>query len=118
MKSQRILRLQALLAREISGLVQTRLKDPRIGMATVTGVDVSPDARNAKIFVSILGGDKQRRDTLAGLNRSLTFVRREISGMLRTKTVPRFEFVYDPAAACGERMENLFKEIASDTGLH
>ena len=79
MGSVRIEKVQELIKQEASEIIMRELKDPRIGFVTITEVDVSSDLHNAKLYVSILGSDKQIEDTWKGLNSSLGFIRRELA---------------------------------------
>lgn len=90
------------------------LKDPRIGFVTVTGVDTSPDLRQARVFVSVLGGDKRREQSLAGLAAAHGVLQRRLASELRMKRTPQLAFEYDPAVERGVRMTQLIDELAPD----
>jgi ribosome-binding factor A len=87
--------LRAVLAEAVG-----ELKDPRIGFITVTGVKTSPDLRHAKVFVSVLGSERKRTDSLAG--------------ELRLKRTPQLTFQYDPSVEEGVRMSKLIDELVTD----
>ena len=82
----RIEKLQELIKQETGKMLLNDIKDPRIGFVTVTDVEMTGDLREAKIFVSIMGGDEQVKSSLEGLNSALGFVRREIGKRMRTRT--------------------------------
>lgn len=87
------------------------LKDPRVGFVTITGVDVSPDLRLAKVFFSVVGDESARRETEAGLKSSVPFIRQHLGSQLRLKYTPDLQFHYDESVEYGSRIEGLLKEI-------
>ena len=105
--TRRTKRIADLITREIAQIVQRELKDPRIGIVTFTGADVSSDLGSAKVYYTVLGDDKQREDTKAGLERACGFIRREIAHRLDTKTTPHLRFVYDSSMDRAIRLEEL-----------
>src|SRR2546423_3315315 len=90
------------------------LKDPRIGFVTVTGVETSTDLRHAKVFVSVLGSERKRHDSLAGLEAAHGVLQRRIAGELRLKRTPQLTFQYDPTVEQGVRMSKLIDELVTD----
>ena len=92
------------------GLVE--LKDPRIGFVTITGVDTSPDLRRARVFVSVLGSEQKRRNSLAGLDAAHGVLQAMVSRELRLKRTPQLAFEYDPSIEHGVRMSQLIDELA------
>jgi ribosome-binding factor A len=90
------------------------LKDPRIGFVTVTGVETSPDLRHARVFVSVLGPQKKRERSLAGLEAAHGVLQRTLARELRMKRTPQLAFEYDPAVERGVRMTQLIDELAPD----
>jgi ribosome-binding factor A len=90
------------------------LKDPRIGFITVTGVETSPDLRQAKVYVSVLGSGRKRAQSLAGLEAAHGVLQRRIAGELRLKRTPQLTFQYDPSVEQGVRMSKLIDELVTD----
>ena len=90
------------------------LKDPRIGFVTVTGVETSPDLRTARVFVSVLGSEKKREKTLAGLEAAHGVLQGRIASELRLKRTPQLTFEYDDSVERGVRMSHLIDELAPD----
>ena len=88
------------------------LKDPRIGIVTVTGVSVSPDLREGTVYVSVLGGEKKRLAALAGLESAHAIVQSRIARELHLKRTPHLTFEYDPSVEHGVRMTKLIDELA------
>jgi ribosome-binding factor A len=91
-----------------------QLKDPRIGFVTVTGVETSPDLRYARVFVSVLGAERKRTQTLAALQAAHAVLQSRIAHELRMKRTPQLEFEYDPSVERGVRMSKLIDELAPD----
>ncbi len=106
-------RVGDLLREEIADLVIHRLKDPRIGFVTITGVDVTDDIKIAKVYVSILE-DEDKKTTLEILNSAKSFIRSELSKRLRMKFIPSIEFRLDTSIEYGNRIEKLFKKIEGE----
>src|SRR5919205_1520578 len=91
-----------------------RLKDPRIGFVTVTAVETSSDLRQARVFVSVLGGERKRAETLAGLDAAHSVLQSALARELRMKRTPQLTFEYDPSVERGVRMTKLIDELAPD----
>ena len=90
------------------------LKDPRIGFVTLTGVDTSPDLRQARVYVSVLGSERKREKTLEGLQSAHGVLQARIASELRLKKTPTLEFEYDPTIDQGMRMSQLIDELAPE----
>ena len=92
------------------------LKDPRIGFVTVTAVDTSPDLRQARVFVSVLGNERKRTASMAGLTAAHGVLQARVARELRMKRTPQLAFEYDPTVERGVRMTALIDELAPDDG--
>src|ERR687888_1643433 len=90
------------------------LKDPRIGFVTVTGVDTSPDLRQARVYVSVLGSERKREATLAALAAAHGVLQARLARELRMKRTPQLAFEYDPSVERGVRMTKLIDELAEE----
>jgi len=112
MSGHRPERLAELIKKEVSDLLQKDIKDPRIGFVTVTDVEVSGDLRHAKIFVSILNGDKE--ETMAGLEATTGFVRKELGKRIRLRHIPEVIFRYDTTIETGTRVFKILEDINKD----
>ena len=99
-------RVGELIREQISSLMP-ELRDPRIGLTTVTEVKMSPDLKHGRVYVSILGGPEERAKTLAGLNSAASHIRHEISARLRLRNTPDLSFFYDESIEYGARIEEL-----------
>jgi ribosome-binding factor A len=99
-------RLGDLIQREVSELIRLELRDPRVGMITITSVDVSPDMSHAKLFFTMLEKDKLE-DTLQGLKRSAGFLRTQLARRMKMYTTPELRFEYDESVERGDRLSRL-----------
>ena len=90
------------------------LKDPRVGFVTLTGVEASSDLRHARVFVSVLGSERKREQTLAALAAAHGVLQARIGRELRLKRTPQLAFEYDPTVERGVRMTRLIDELAPD----
>jgi ribosome-binding factor A len=88
------------------------LNDPRIGIVTITGVETSPDLRHARVFVSVLGSERKRERSLAGLAAAHGLLQARLARELRLKRTPQLSFEYDPTVERGVRMTRLIDELA------
>jgi len=105
------------LQREVSSILARGLKDPRIkGFITVTGAKMSPDLREATVFVSIHGDDKIRTETFAGLTAAAGYLQRESAKNLGLRFVPHLRVAYDESVAEGDKIERLLKEVKEKEG--
>lgn len=114
MASQRIRRVQNLLRSEISNVVRRKLKDPRVGMVTITEVDAAPDLKNARVFVSVLGSREERENTLEGLRSAAGFIRSELMEVLHLRPMPVLDFRGDESLARGARTLELLEQITHE----
>ncbi len=111
--SQRMDRVNELLRQEIGALLAKEVADPRIGFATITDVETSPDLRHAKVWVSIIGQDADRKETLRALAHTMPFIRHELGKRLRIRRIPDLHVTLDDSAERGTRLMHLLDEIAA-----
>jgi ribosome-binding factor A len=109
--SQRLDRLADLVRSELATLLQREMRDPRIGLATVTRVDLSRDLGHAVIHVSALGSEEQRAGAVAALEHAKGFLRRELAHRLSLRTTPELKFVLDRGAEHSQRISDLLDEL-------
>jgi ribosome-binding factor A len=100
--------------REVVSEAVGELKDPRLGFVTVTGVETSPDLRHARVFVSVLGTERQRQESIAALESAHGVLQGKVNRELRLKRTPQLAFEYDPSVERGVRMTQLIDELAPD----
>lgn len=111
--SQRTDRIDELLRQEIGGIVAKEVSDPRIGFATITKVETTPDLRHAKVWVSVIGQPAERTATISALSRAMPFVRHELGRTLRLKRIPDLHVELDDTAERGTRVLQLLDELES-----
>ncbi|MBF0343981.1 MAG: 30S ribosome-binding factor RbfA [Nitrospirae bacterium] len=106
-------RVGDLLRREISGIILTRVKDPRIGFITITDVELSDDLKLARVYVSVL--DRQHIDhTLKVLRTAVSFIRRELARNVNLRHVPSLEFFEDKSIEYGLKIDGILKQIKEE----
>ena len=94
----------------VSGRIAEGLRDPRIGFVTVTSVDTSPDLRQARVYVSVLGDPEEREATMAGLESAHGVLQQAVASELRLKHTPTLQFVFDESIGRGMRISELLDE--------
>ena len=97
--------------REILAEEIPKLKDPRVGFVTVTGVKVTPDLRRAIVFYTALGDEKDQKATAAGLRSATAHLRQVLGHQIRMKTLPVLEFEEDETAETADRIERLIQQL-------
>jgi ribosome-binding factor A len=100
----RLKRLSSLMIQTISEVIRKELKDPRIGFVTITDVEISPDLRHAKVFVSAFGDDSQKDAAVAGLNSASGFIYKQIRPEIAIKRVPSLRFFRDDSIERGVKV--------------
>ena len=108
--TERMRRVNEALREVIAAAIAGELEDPRIGFVTVTAVETSPDLRYARVFVSVLGEERDRVSTLAGLTSSRGLVQAAIAREMRLKRTPTLSFHYDESPERGIRLSRLLEE--------
>ncbi len=111
MRFKRSQRLQELLVKEISLLIQKGLKDPRIGFATVTKIDLTDNLRYAKVYVSVIGDDIEAENTIKGLNNAKGYIRGLLGKNLYLRYVPDLDFQKDDSSEKLDKISRLLGEI-------
>ena len=110
MAAGRIRRVNEALREVLSARIAEGLKDPRVGFVTVTSVDTSPDLRHARVYVSVLGSEDEREQSLEGLGSSRGYLQATIARELRMKHTPTLEFLHDSSIDHGFRISELLDE--------
>ncbi len=111
----RIERLAEQIRDDVAEMVAGELKDPRIGLATVTRVDLSADLRHARVLVSVAGDEEAKGETLAGLSSATGFVRRELGKRLRIKRAPEVVFVLDRGLENESKVEAVLHRLKKES---
>jgi ribosome-binding factor A len=107
MSTGRMRRVDEAMREVLSGAITSELKDPRVGFVTVTAVETAADLRRARVFVSVLGGEGERRRTLDALRHAHGYLQRRVADELRLKHTPTLEFAYDASAERSARIAEL-----------
>lgn len=102
------------IAIEVSDLLRTRVKDPRVGFASITHVEVSGDLRHAKIFVSVMGEEEDKKSTMEALRHASDFLRHEMAGRLTLRFMPEIVFKLDSSIEQGSHILSLIREMEKE----
>ncbi|MGC5324073.1 30S ribosome-binding factor RbfA [Brevibacillus sp. SYSU BS000544] len=116
MNKTRTNRIGEEIKKELSILLQREMKDPRIGFVTVTGVEVTPDLQQAKVFVSVFGSAEQKEASLRGLQKAKGFLRTEIAKRIKLRHAPDLIFKMDASIDYGNKIETILREISTTEG--
>lgn len=103
------------IKREISHILREKVSDPRIGFVSITSVELTPDLKNAKIFVSVYGDEKAQKDTLDGLKSATHFIRGELGKIMELRYMPELYFAYDKSIERGSRVFSIMNKLKRDT---
>jgi ribosome-binding factor A len=111
----RIERVNNLIRREVSELIQRQVKDPRLdAFVAVTEVATSPDLKYAKVFVSCINGKQEEQKTLGVLNAASGFLRKELAKKLRLRRIPELNFYWDDSIEHGDHILRLIDQVSSE----
>lgn len=110
-------RVGAQIQRELAELIQFEVKDPRVGLVTVSAVEVTRDMAYAKVFITMLDSEHGVDEVLAALNHAAGFLRRELGKRMKLRITPQLTFLYDPSVEYGSTLNALINAaLASDRG--
>lgn len=112
--SQRTDRVGDLLRSELASIIQREMRDPRVALTTVSGVQVSRDLSHAEVRISVLGEDARRQESLEALTRAKGYLRRLLAQRLRLRTVPELEITLDRGAEHSQRISDILEELDVD----
>lgn len=111
------IRINGEVQKELSRIIREELKDPRIHpMTSVMEVEVAPDLKTCKAYISVLGSDEEARDTIKGLKQAEGFIRRELARTVNLRNTPQIRFLLDQSTEYGVAMSRLIDEIAAKEG--
>ncbi len=113
MQNHRPTRVAELLQSEIADLLLRQLKDPRLRMATISRVDVSPDLREARVYVSRVGNEDEQKETMEGFARAVGFIRSQLGKRVKLRHTPSLTFKLDTAIADSVRISRLLHDLTS-----
>lgn len=112
--SMRANRVAEQMKKELSDIISRRLKDPRVGFVTVTDVQVTGDLQQAKVYITVLGDEDTKQETLTALEKAKGFIRSEIGSRIRLRKTPEIFFEFDESIEYGNRIEKLISELKKD----
>jgi ribosome-binding factor A len=105
-------RINEEVLRELSNIIRGEVKDPRIStLCSVVAVEVAPDLKTAKVYISVLGDEKAQADTMEGLRSSASFIRHKLATNVNLRNTPELRFVLDQSIAYGVRMSKLIDDV-------
>jgi ribosome-binding factor A len=107
-------RIAEQIQRELSEIIRVELKDPRIGMITLTDVEVTPDGARARVFFTVLGDSARVDEAAAGLQHAAGYLRSQLARSLNLRIVPQLEFKYDPSVERGARLSQLIDQAVAE----
>ena len=114
--SMRANRVAEQMKKELTDIIGRKMKDPRSGFVTVTDVRVTGDLQQATVYVSVLGDEEQKQNTLIGLAKATGFIRSEIGKRIRLRITPEIAFEWDESIDYGNRIETLISQIHKEQG--
>ena len=113
----RTLRIAEQIQRDLAELLRLEVKDPRIGMVTLTDVEVTSDYAHAKVFFTALGDTAQVAAASEGLNRAAGFLRHELGHRIKLRSIPQLHFIHDESVERGVRLSQLIDAAVSSDGV-
>lgn len=114
MSTRRLLKAAEAIRGVVSMAILTELRDPRVQNVTVVGVEVTPDMREAKVLVSVMGNDAQQRTVLKGLQNSVGFLQSKIADRIETRYIPRLTFVMDEGVKKSVAVQQILEQISKE----
>jgi len=111
MSEVRANRVAEQMKKELGDILTRKIKDPRVGFVTITDVEVTGDLQQATIYLTILGEESEKQDTLKGLSKAKGFIRSEIGNRIRLRKTPELFFEIDQSIETGNRIESLLRDL-------
>lgn len=110
-------RINGEVLKELSNIIRSEIKDPRINpMTSVVSVEVAPDLKTCKAYISVLGDEKSQQDTIAGLKSAEGYIRRELARTVNLRNTPEIKFILDQSIEYGINMSKLIDEVTKKDG--
>lgn len=108
-------RINGEVLRELSNIIRGEIKDPRINpMTSVVAVEVAPDLKTCKAYISVLGDEESQKNTLAGLKSAEGYIRRELAHNINLRNTPQITFVFDQSIEYGVKMSKMINDVTKD----
>ena len=114
MSELRVRKMQEFIKQEVSSMLLREVKDPRLGFVTVTGVHLTGDLREATVYVSLFGSEKEKKESMTALEMATGFIRRELGKRLKIYYTPQISFEQDTSLDYGMHIEGVIKQIHKD----
>ena len=113
-------RINGEVLKELSNIIRSEIKDPRINpMTSVVSVEVAPDLKTCKAYISVLGGEQSQKDTITGLKSAEGYIRRELARTVNLRNTPEIKFILDQSIEYGINMSKLIDEVTQkDSDSH
>lgn len=111
MSNVRANRVAEQMKKDLGDIISQKVKDPRIGFLTITDVDVTNDLQQAKVYVSVLGEEEEKEQTLLALDKASGFIRSEIGKRIRLKKTPEISFLFDEAFEYGSKIDAILRDL-------
>ena len=111
MSNIRANRVAEQIKKDLGEILTKKIKDPRVGFVTITDVEVTGDLQQAKVFISVLGNEDEKQETLLGLSKANGFIRSEIGKRIRLRITPEITFEFDEAQAYGNRIDTILRDL-------
>ncbi len=113
-------RINGEVLKELSNIIRSEIKDPRINpMTSVVAVEVAPDLKTCKAYISVLGDEKSQQDTIAGLKSAEGYIRRQLARTVNLRNTPEIRFILDQSIEYGINMSKLIDEVTEhDNKMH
>ena len=116
-RSIKMTRINEVVLRALSNILRGEIKDPRISpMCSVVAVEVAPDLKSAKAYISVLGDEAAQKSTMEGLKSSAGFIRRKLAENVNLRNTPEMTFILDQSIEYGVRMSRMIDEVAGHSG--
>lgn len=109
--SLRANRVAEQMKKELGDIITRKIKDPRVGFVTVTAVEVTGDLQQATVYITTLGDEKEREETLKALEKATGFIRTEIGQRIRLRRTPEIAFQFDSSVEYGNKIESLLRSL-------
>ena len=111
MNNMRAERVGEQMKQEIMDIVNNKVKDPRVGFLTITDVELTNDLSHAKIFLTVLGSDKEVENTFKALEKATGFIKSELGSRMRLRIIPDLTFEYDESIEYGNKIERMLQDL-------
>ena len=108
-------RINGEVLRELSNIIRSEIKDPRINpMTSVVAVEVAPDLKTCKAYISVLGDEESQKNTIAGLKSAEGYIRRELAHSINLRNTPQITFILDQSIEYGVKMSKMIEDVTKD----